>query len=138
MIVDASVAFKWLAAEEDSDLALALLSRFELLAPGFLLIEIANGLWKKSIKQEIDAAVSFAAEIERIGELVTLVDEAPLVGRALEIACTISHPIHDCLYLALAESRETVAVTADLKLLRKLPGTAMASLILPLREAVQL
>lgn len=138
MIVDASVAFKWLADEEDSDLALALLSRSELLGPNFLLIEVANGLWKKAVKREVDAAVSFAPEIERIGDLVTLVDETMLVSRALEMARAVSHPVYDCLYLALAESREMVAVTADLKLLKKLRGTAIASLVLPLREAVQL
>ena len=138
MIVDASVAFKWLADEDDSDLALALLARSELLAPNFLLVEIANALWKKVMKQEIDAAVSFTPEIERIGELVTLVDATMLVGRALEIARALSHPISDCLYLALAESREMAVVTADLRFLAKLPGTAMANLIVPLRDAVQL
>lgn len=138
MIVDASVAFKWLADEDESDLALALLARSDLLGPNFLLIEVANGLWKKSVKQQIDAAVSFTPELERIGELVALVDETALVGRALEIGRAIPHSIYDCLYLALAESREDVVVTADLKLLEKLRGTAMANLVLSLSEAVQL
>jgi predicted nucleic acid-binding protein len=44
-VVDASVAAKWLAPEEDSAQALKYLNA-ELLAPDLLFAEVANILWK--------------------------------------------------------------------------------------------
>lgn len=136
MIVDASVAFKWFAVEEDSDLAMALLAGTSLVAPGLLAVEIANGLWKKAMKEQIDIAVSFSPELDQLGELVTLVDERGVVGRALEIARTLRHAVYDCIYLALAESLNDTVVSADKKLLGKLLGGEFAHLVTPLDQAV--
>lgn len=138
MIVDASVAFKWIAPEDDSDLASDLILKHELFAPNFLLIEVANGLWKKAIRHQLDPEVSFAPELDRLDSLVNLLDETTIVGRALEIGRNIPHSIYDCLYLAMAEAREEVVVTADAKLVGKLHGGPFANLILPLSEAVAL
>lgn len=138
MIVDASVAFKWLALEEDSDLALQLLERDALFAPTFLVVEVANGLWKKAMREEIDSAVSFQPEVDRLCELVTLVNESNMIGRALDIGREIRHAVYDCLYLAVAEASNDLVVTSDAKFINKLSGTAFAHLVLPLREAVSL
>ena len=125
MIIDASVAFKWLAEEDDSDAAFALLDRYELFAPILLMHEIANGLWKKLRREQIDRSVSFSDELNRIPQLVKLIDETPHVARALEIGREFGHPIYDCVYLAMAEARSDQLVTADTKFMAKVAGSPL-------------
>ncbi len=45
LVIDASVALKWVIEEDDSAAAMALLLGEPLVAPDFLAIECANGLW---------------------------------------------------------------------------------------------
>ena len=125
MIIDASVAFKWLAEEDDSDAAFALLDRYELFAPILLMHEIANGLWKKLRREQIDRSVSFSDELNRIPQLVKLIDETPHVARALEIGREFGHAIYDCVYLAMAEARSDQLVTADTKFMAKVAGAPL-------------
>ena len=48
LVVDASVAIKWLVAEQLTDESLAILgSEAELIAPDLLPIEVGDALWKK-------------------------------------------------------------------------------------------
>ena len=37
----------------------------------------------------------------------------PLLPQALDLAMSLDQTVHDCLYLALAEARNSVMVTAD-------------------------
>ncbi|HUY12806.1 MAG TPA: type II toxin-antitoxin system VapC family toxin [Terriglobia bacterium] len=58
VVLDASVAVKWLLPEADSEKAQDVLldwnaGRLELVVPGLLLAEVANVLWKKAGKREI-------------------------------------------------------------------------------------
>jgi predicted nucleic acid-binding protein len=46
-------------------------------------------------------------------ELVSIVPTDELVEKAVEVALTLRHPLHDCLYVALAVSRKARLVTAD-------------------------
>jgi predicted nucleic acid-binding protein len=46
MIIDASVAIKWIIPEEGTDEALALRQKYEPAAPELIIPEIANILWK--------------------------------------------------------------------------------------------
>ena len=60
VIVDASVAAKWLLSEPDSERALALLGewsegRLDGLAPAILPAEVASTLWKRAIRGLIPA-----------------------------------------------------------------------------------
>lgn len=125
VIIDASVAFKWLAEEDDSDAAFALLDQYELFAPILLMHEIANGLWKKVRREQIDRSVSFSDEINRIPQLVNLIDETAHVARALEIGREFGHAIYDCVYLAMAEARSDSLVTADTKFMTKVAGSPL-------------
>ncbi len=44
---------------------------------------------------------------------VTTFAHWPLLPAALELALTLDQTVYDCLYLALAEARSSVMVTAD-------------------------
>lgn len=117
MIVDASVAFKWLVREEGSASAIALIGGEELIAPTLLQVEIGNALWKKFKQGEFLPSDQAAGHLENIASLVRTVDETPMMGRALEMAMKLEHPIYDCVYLALADALDDVLVTADRKFL---------------------
>jgi predicted nucleic acid-binding protein len=126
LIVDASVAFKWFfVAESNAAEALAVADSRELLiAPEILVAEVCNAAWRAARLRRIDPAElpSIAAAIPRFfSELVGL---NPLAQRAIEIAAQLDHPVYDCFYVALAETSRALLVTADMRLLQKLHGTA--------------
>jgi predicted nucleic acid-binding protein len=132
MIVDASIAIKWLVAEEQSDIANRLIGSGFLAAPELIACEIANAIWKKWARKEI------AAVPPRLPRVLDLLDEivpvAPFALRAAELAIELDHPVYDCFYLALAEARRDAVVTADAKLIAKLAPTAYQDLVVPLRD----
>ena len=115
-VVDASVAAKWLAPEPDSAAAAALLDEDALLAPDLLHAEVANILWKKWMRREIEAATADAAARWLLQAPIELHDGAGLLVEALQLSRTLAHPAYDCFYLALAVRSDTALVTADRRL----------------------
>jgi predicted nucleic acid-binding protein len=132
VIVDASVAFKWLFREEGADAAAALIGEDELVAPGLLLAEVGNALWKKQRRGEIIDADTLPAQLALIGSLVTIVDEGAVMPVALALAVELDHAIYDCIYLALATQRSDTLVSADERFIAKVRATAMADAVRPL------
>lgn len=120
IVIDASVALKWAVREVDSPLAHAMLDRQPMIAPDFWRVEAANGLWKAVGRGEMSVPEALAGlELFEIAPVEVCV-AADLLTEALTYATCLKHPIHDCLYLALAIQRRTVMVTADARFLRAL------------------
>ena len=123
LVVDASVAVKWLFEEPDSDRAEALLTtagedNLKLIAPTILAAEIANALWKRMRRGDIDRQKTLQTG-ERFEEICPLLLPIEgLVERALELAIDSRHPVYDCFYVALAEELSGELITADEKLYR--------------------
>jgi len=118
LIVDASVAVKWFAAEEGSDRAEALLeSREALIAPDLVLAEVSNVMWKKFRRGLLppDQVVATARRLPQYFEQLIPIEE--LVERAAELTVTLDHPVYDCFYLALAERERLPLISADSRLL---------------------
>ena len=120
VVVDASVAAKWLFKENDSDKARYLLEGMErrklsLIAPELLLVEIGSMLWKRAIREGVSVADAAAQYDRLIGLSLGLVRMAALVDRAFKLAVRHRHPIYDCVYLALAVEARCDLVTADEK-----------------------
>ena len=115
LVVDASVALKWVIDEPGSDAAAALHGS-SLSAPDLMPVECANVLWVKARKRELDPEEA----LERIALLVdapvALVPGMELIDSAARLALEIDHPVYDCLYLALALRSRVPLVTADRKL----------------------
>ncbi len=114
LVVDASVAVKWLVDETDHLSARALLAGGEdLLAPDFVLVEVGNVLWKKLRRGEVaePQAVAGLATLPRLYDRLLPADL--LIAHALGLAMELQHPVYDCLYLACAESAGARLVTAD-------------------------
>ena len=114
LVVDASVAVKFMVRENDTDQARRLLSIDDpLIAPDWLLIEAANTFWKKVKRSEL-----LAIHAERhLHDLPTfferLYESRGLAEDALRWSLRLRHPVYDCLYLALAVRERCKLITAD-------------------------
>lgn len=112
VVIDASVALKWVLDEPGSDAAAALFDE-ELIAPVLWLVEAANALWRSTrIGQLTDVEAAERLAELRTAPVATLALE-PYLGAALDLATKIGHPVYDCVYLALALRYRTYVVTAD-------------------------
>jgi len=118
LIVDASVAVKWVVEEEGSEAAVDLRSRFRFASPELLIPECANILWKKTQRGELtrEEAVLAARLLERSG--VVYLSMTGLLERSTSLAIELAHPAYDCVYLAAAVQMGAKFVTADRRLLR--------------------
>ena len=123
LVVDASVAVKWLFEEPDSERAEALLAsagedRLKLVAPTILPAEVANALWKRMRRGDMDRrkTLETGQRFDDICPLLLPIED--LVQRALELAIDSRHPVYDCLYVALAEELSADLITADERLYR--------------------
>jgi predicted nucleic acid-binding protein len=120
LVIDASIAVKWVVEEEGTAEALRLLNRSRLIAPELLLAECANILWKKVRRDELsNEEALLAARLLQSADL-ELTSTRSLMEPATRIAIELDHPAYDCIYLALAAERDCPFVTADERLLRKL------------------
>lgn len=138
LVIDASIAIKWVVAERGTAEALLLRKRARLIGPELLVAECANILWKKVQRKELlpDEAILAARLLQ--GSEVELLPTRSLLEAATRIAIDLDHPAYDCLYLALAVKKDCRFVTADDALIRKLTQTRFASLrsrIVSLAEA---
>ncbi len=116
LVVDASVAVKWVVEESGSASAVALRSSYEFLAPDLIVAECANILWKKAMRNELarEEAIVAAKLLARSG--MALVSSRGLAEAATALAVDLRHPAYDCIYLALARERRCRLVTADRRL----------------------
>lgn len=85
MIVDASVAVKWVLEEEFSDEARSLAGK-ELYAPDLLYIDCANILWKKAAKGDLTLPQAASALKELQTSPVAVIVSGPLLEKALALA----------------------------------------------------
>lgn len=135
IVVDASVAAKWFLPEELNAQAIQLLDQPSLLhAPDFIVLEVANILWKKCLRGELTIRLAEEAVETIRAEVPFFHSSSDLTHRALQIGAQISHAIYDCLYLACAEIEQGVVVTADDRFCRKVEGTAYAPMLRHLRD----
>jgi len=125
LVIDASVAVKWVIEEEGTTEALALRDR-ALAAPDLLIAECANILWKKVRRHELsEQEAVFAAGLLARAD-IELMAMRPYLEAAVRIAVALDHPAYDCIYIALAEAEELRFVTADMSLLGKVGQQASA------------
>jgi predicted nucleic acid-binding protein len=112
IVIDASVALKWVVDEPGTEAALAIRTE-QLVAPAIWLAEAANALWRHVRLGEASAveARSRMARLERAP--VASLPIEPHIAQALALAVRGNHPVYDCIYLALAMQRDTQVVTDD-------------------------
>ncbi len=124
LVVDASVAVKWLVDEDGSEAADGILElAAELHAPRLLASEVANALWRKARLREIESgdAGVLAASVAQMP--VAWTDDEQVCGEAARLAVGLDHPVYECMYLALAHRVDGRLVTADERFANALAGS---------------
>ena len=120
-VIDASVAFKWVVPETDSDKALLLRDDFrngivELLAPDFFPIEVGHALTRAERQKRIPVGAAISLLRDILNTLPLLKPALPMLLRAVEISSSLRVGVYDCIYVALAEAEQCEFITADDKL----------------------
>jgi predicted nucleic acid-binding protein len=118
IIVDASVAIKWIVHEDALNArALALRDSEERIeAPDLILSEVLNVAWKKWRRREMTAEEATIGFTGILNFLDIIHPAENLYRRAMALAFELDHSAYDCIYLACAEQIESVLVTADRRL----------------------
>lgn len=133
LVIDASVAVKWLIEEGGSDAARRLAASGENLhAPRPMASEVANALWRKARLGEIDRG--------RVGALTTAIPEMPVLWNtdetlsvdALRSALTLDRAVYDCVCPALAHRIDGRLVTADARFANALARTGYGGTVMTL------
>ncbi len=121
LVIDASVALKWVVTEQGTDSAMALLDdlaagEVALLAPEHLIGEVGNGLRKRAAQgvltpDDASQALDAIAALE-----LTFVSGADRWFRCLRAALEWEVTTYDALYVLLAMEFDAELVTADRRL----------------------
>lgn len=118
IVVDASVAVKWLLPEALADDARTFLDIDEqLTAPSLIQVEVAGAVTRKVRAGELDARLARTAldtwfEGLSSGFPILVYDDVDL-ARAADLSLSLRHALPDCLYLAVAMRLGVPLLTAD-------------------------
>ena len=119
VVVDASLAVKWLVEEDDSDKAHAALQSWVAqditrIAPHLMPVEVANALHRRVLRGELNVGDSIRMIARLLGSRLELHQPPVLHVRALQLASQLKqNAAYDAHYLALAESFGCKLWTAD-------------------------
>jgi predicted nucleic acid-binding protein len=139
LVIDASVALKWLLDEPLSGRAAELVESafsdaIRLVAPDLLLVEMAHVFWRKERRGELRGADVDAA-VEQLTRLpVRTVPSRWLWEPALGCARDTGASVYDAMYVALADRLGVPLVTADAALVRVVNRGAYAGVAVDLGE----
>jgi predicted nucleic acid-binding protein len=113
LVVDASVALKWVLEEDGAAEAIALVDSEILLAPDLLFVECANVLGRRVRRGEISAEAAREAQAAIEAVPIRVVPIKAHAATALTAALELQQSAYDCLYLMCAVAERSVMVTAD-------------------------
>ncbi len=123
VVVDASVAVKWVIPEDYSEEALALLrdhleGRVEAHSPALILLEAASALRRYVVRGVLSPGQALEA-LQLIAESEPVLEEVDktLSEEALRMSLDLGVTVYDAAYLALASRLRATFYTADEKLL---------------------
>ena len=123
LVVDSSVAAKWILPESDSSQAHRLVSESairgeRLVVLDLALVEVANAIWKR-FHQGLASREESRQFLESLVRAPVHVEpSAHLLSQAMEIAMKYDRAVYDALFVALFEELRLSGVTADEPLFR--------------------
>ena len=140
VVVDTSIAVKWVAEESDSQQANALRESWreqglQASAPDLITREFNSALFGKvrARGMTLNEAVDALARWEGLD--VVIYDSAPFHRRALELAVFVNHDeVYDLYFLALAENLNCELWTADQRFHRRVNNSPLTSRIRLLKD----
>lgn len=118
VVVDASVAAKWVLTEPDTHLALDFLNDpVRRIAPSLIRVEVAGAVLRQ-LRTDTMTCEQAKAAVTRWDRLassifVQLIDQEELLDNAITMALSIRHTVPDCFYLAAARQFDCRLITAD-------------------------
>lgn len=124
IVVDASLAIKWVVVEDDSPIALTLLNRWvsegkELIAPALFIYEGTNIIHRRVVKGLLtyEEAMVALTDLFSIGVSLNFSEHKDISIQAMVLAQRYKLPAsYDAHYLALAERQNCEYWTADMRL----------------------
>jgi predicted nucleic acid-binding protein len=135
VVIDASVAIKWVVPEPFTDQATTLLAGPVLCAPAHWHAEAVNGVWKRVYRGELSAEHARSCARTLIDAPVKTVPLPDLIEPALNLAIRLRITVYDALYVALAEVRRIPLVSDDRELLKRMAAErTLASLAQPVGD----
>jgi predicted nucleic acid-binding protein len=124
VVVDASLALKWVLSEADSNTAITLLRKWntdnmEVIAPALFTYEATNILYRQVVTNKLtyDEVKKLLTKLFSIGILLNFAQHTEISLRAMELSHRFGLPVaYDAHYLALAEHEKCEYWTADSRL----------------------
>lgn len=119
VVVDASLAVKWILIEDDTREAMYLLRRWQAdgidrIVPSWFGCEVANVLYQEIRANRLELARAQAGILTLLNEMLVLDVEPFIATRAIELATLHrQRATYDAQYLALAEHLDCELWTAD-------------------------
>lgn len=143
LVVDASVAIKWILDEEPAEQTIAsraIIGRHTVVAPRLFDFELASILWSKRRRGLLSATLADSVASALQAAPVRRIDGDDLWLRALSLAVRVDHSPYDCAYVAAGLSAGADAVvTADRRFVRAFdsfhaPAGGGRRFVLPVEE----
>jgi predicted nucleic acid-binding protein len=129
IVVDASLAAKWVLWEAQSDAALDFWDKYagDLAAPDLISVEVAGAIVRranitKSLTDAMGEALDQWARMLAGTQLQQFRITSSRSLRAARCAIALGHPVKDCLYLDLAMELDCPLITCDEKFAAKANG----------------
>lgn len=126
IVVDASLAAKWVVEEAQSGAADQFLCRYAatLTAPALIEVEVGSAILRRANMGELEREDAMAAlqrwvRLVESGSPVRQPVGAARLLAAGELAATLRHPLKDCVYLALAMELGAILATCDARFASK-------------------
>jgi predicted nucleic acid-binding protein len=126
IVVDASLAAKWILWEAQSELALKFWNENagDLSAPDLIALEVAGAIVRranpeKSLGMAMSEALGLWARFLSGVQLQQWRMTTNRVLRSSRLAMSLGHPVKDCVYLDLAMELDSELITCDAKFVAK-------------------
>lgn len=127
IVVDASVAVRWLVQLPHHEEARAMLgSGNRLAAPEFLPAEVGSALTKLVRAKALSPADGLEAFQDFFRAPVRMLPIRGVADRAMRLALKHGQSFYDCLYLTLAEAEQGLFATADRRFWEGMAATPLA------------
>ncbi len=120
-VIDASVVAAAVFHETHGESAQRILASGDaLIAPDLILAEVANVIWKRHQRGELDntEADELLLDVSRLP--LQLIPTPTVVNSALALATRTRRTVYDCTYLALSLELGAVMLTSDRRLVNSL------------------
>lgn len=136
IVVDTSVAIKWVVAEERrAEARMVLASGWILHAPDLMLLEAANTLRRK-VRGKLISTEQSAEGFDLIRQSVTILTMRDQIDETMALAIELDHSVYDCCFLACALWSGSLFITDDVVFARKCQDRGYSENVLVLTDVV--